>query len=221
MILTKIRRKEFQVENSVEIEAFLHEMSYGVLGTADAEEGWPRLTPLNYVYTNGKLYFHGSRNGQKMRDLAASRKVTFCISKEYAIIPSYFTDPIIACPATAYFKSLLIYGYADAVTDLKEKAEALEALMKKLQPEGGYKPIDEQDELYTSRLKGVAVVGITIDSLTAKFKFGLNLKDSERQPIINGLLNRSSEWDEETVRLMELYCPAHRKTEPSSPDSDR
>lgn len=219
--MPKMRRKEFHIENAAEVEQFLQEMSYGVLGTSSSEEdGWPHLTPLNYVYTNGKLYFHGSRAGQKMRDLSASEKVTFCVSKEYAIIPSYFTDPVIACPATAFFKSVLIYGHAETVTDLSEKALALEALMQKLQPEGGYKTIDEQDKDYTARLKGVAVVGISIDSLTSKFKFGQNLKEQERHSIIDGLKERSAEADKETIKLMERYCPAHSKQKDSAADND-
>lgn len=210
--MSKMRRNEFQMEQNEEVEAFLAEMSFGFLGTSGTDEsGWPHLTPLNYVYHGGKIYFHGSRIGQKMRDLSASPKVTFSVAKEYAIIPSYYSDPYLACPATSYFKSVLLYGYAEVVTDLQEKAAALEAMMRKLQPEGGHSPIDDQDERYVPRLKGVAVVAISIESLSAKFKFGQNLRDNQREPVMEGLLSRNKELDEETVRLMKLYCPAHRE----------
>jgi nitroimidazol reductase NimA-like FMN-containing flavoprotein (pyridoxamine 5'-phosphate oxidase superfamily) len=204
-----MRRKEFEIDsytNREELEAFLKEMSFGFLGTVD-ENGHPAVTPLNYVYVNGAVYFHGSRAGEKMRSIAANPRVTFAVAREYAIIPSYFSDPLMACPATAYFKSVRIDGAARTVDDLHEKAEALEALMRKLQPEGGYKPIDAGDPDYIPRLKGVAIVRIDAERVSGKFKFGQNLEESSRQALTEKLAERGLPLDAETAELMRRYCP--------------
>ncbi|MFB9330260.1 pyridoxamine 5'-phosphate oxidase family protein [Paenibacillus aurantiacus] len=207
-----MRRQEFQMqqEQEEEITSFLEEMSFGFLGLVD-EDGTPIVTPLNYAYAGGKLYFHGSRIGEKMTALRGGSKTTFAVAKEYAVIPSYFSDPLMACPATSYFKSVRIDGEAFIVDDPREKAFALEALMRKLQPEGGYKPIDADDSDYASRLKGVAVVRIDPVNVIGKFKFGQNLKPQPRHAIENGLLERANEYDAETVELMRRYCPAHQQ----------
>ncbi|WP_274652587.1 pyridoxamine 5'-phosphate oxidase family protein [Paenibacillus humicola] len=204
-----MRRAEFAVDpetNPEELEAFLEEMSFGFIGMIDSE-GNPAVTPLNFVYTGGTVYFHGSRIGKKMRSIAGNERVSFAAAKEYAVIPSYFTDPLLACPATSYFKSVRIDGRVRIVDDPQEKAEALGALMRKLQPEGGHKPIDASDPDYAPRLKGVAVLRLDAERISAKFKFGQNLSDTSRQAVTDGLAGRALPLDIETIELMRRYCP--------------
>ncbi|OBZ09681.1 flavin-nucleotide-binding protein [Bacillus sp. FJAT-27264] len=201
-----MRRKEFQVDNEEELQTFLNEMSFGFLGTTD-EQGRPRVTPLNFVYIDGCFYFHGSHAGGKMEAIRRQERVCFTVADEYALIPSYFSDPHLACPATAYFKSVTAFGTAEPVSDITEKATVLALFMKKLQPEGGYDEIDATDPQYRGRLKGVAVVRITPDELTAKFKFGQNLKEDERTGVISGLAERNGERDAETIEMMKKFCP--------------
>ncbi len=202
-----MRRKEFDMaENRGETEAFLAEMTHGFLGTI-GPDGWPGITPLNYVYHADAVYFHGSRIGEKMASISADPRVTFTVAKEFAIIPSYFTDPLMACPASTYFKSVLVRGRALIVEELEEKAAVMEAFMHKLQPEGGYKAIAAADRDYIPRLKGVSVVRIDIETMTAKFKFGQNLKEDVRTSVMRQLHDRSRPLDAETAALMRQYCP--------------
>ncbi|WP_342562807.1 pyridoxamine 5'-phosphate oxidase family protein [Paenibacillus sp. FSL R7-0345] len=203
-----MRRKEFKIEQEEEITAFLQGMSFGFLGTAD-EQGFPRVTPLNFVYSEGHFYFHGSHAGGKMDSIRQQMQVCFTVADEYALIPSYFSDPELACPATAYFKSVTAYGQAEIVEDLTEKAAVLTLFMQKLQPEGGYLPITADDPKYRPRLKGVAVVRITPDELTAKFKFGQNLKEDGRADVMRGLTERGGARDGETLEMMQKFCPYH------------
>ncbi|MFC0211795.1 pyridoxamine 5'-phosphate oxidase family protein [Paenibacillus chartarius] len=204
-----MRRDEFAVMNDKELAELLHDISYGVLGTW-GDDGWPELTPLNYVYHGGAIYFHGSRAGQKMRNLKADARVTFSVSKEYAIIPSYFQHDKLACPATAYFKSVIIKGYGEIVDNLEEKADALGAFMRKLQPEGGYAPITPADADYEGQLKATSVVRIRIEQMTGKYKFGQNLKSEAHDRVAAQLEERGLELDAETAELMRRYCPHHQ-----------
>lgn len=50
---------------------------------------------------------------------------------------------------------------------------------------------------------------ITPEEITAKFKFGQNLKEEERSGIISGLSERNNPRDEETIEMMKKYCPFH------------
>ena len=207
-----MRRAEFSIQEHAEIDEFLTEMSFGFLATA-GEDGFPHITPLNYAYVNGHLYFHGSYRGEKMKEIAACKNVSFAVAKEFSIIPSYYSNTIQACPATAFFKSVHIRGEAEPVKSLHEKAEALTALMHKLQPEGGYAPITPDDPAYLSELKAVSVVRITIHELTAKFKFGQNWEDEKRVGVIDKLCERNRPDDQATAELMRKYCPVHKNDE--------
>lgn len=204
-----MRRKEFAIENEQEVTEFLREMSFGFLGSV-GEDGWSRVTPLNFVYDGQNVYFHGSLAGEKMKHLARDPRVSFTVAKEYAIIPSYFTDPHLACPASAFFKSVMIRGNAERVEDPEEKAAALSLFMEKLQPEGGYDPIKADDPQYTGQLKAVALVKIVPEALSAKFKFGQNMNDAKFTKVVEGLEKRDAELDPETVELMKKFCPRHQ-----------
>lgn len=212
-----MRRNEFTVTEEKEIDAFLSGMSFGFLGTV-SEDGRPRVTPLNFVYDQGIFYFHGSRIGEKIDHLKANPAVSFSVADEYAVIPSYFTDPNLACPATTYFKSVTASGRAEIVTDVQEKAAVFTLLMKKLQPEGGYDPIDPANPAYAPRLRNVAVVKIVPDQVTAKFKFGQNLADDERNRVLCGLSSRGGSRALETAELIRVSDPAEPKKKRGTPD---
>ncbi|SDF29779.1 Nitroimidazol reductase NimA, pyridoxamine 5'-phosphate oxidase superfamily [Fontibacillus panacisegetis] len=203
-----MRRKEFAVEDKQEIEKFLKEMTFGFLGTV-GEDGWSRVTPLNFVYDGNYFYFHGSLAGEKMKHLAHDPRVSFTVAKEYAIIPSYFTDPVLACPASAFFKSVMVRGKVEKVEDLDEKASVFTLFMEKLQPEGGYQPITIDIPQYRGQLKAVSLCRIVPESITAKFKFGQNTNGEKFEGIVQGLQERNCPMDHETISLMKKYCPHH------------
>lgn len=203
-----MRRKEFRMTEEAEIHEFLQEMSFGFLGTV-GKDGWSRVTPLNFVYDGKHFYFHGSLAGEKMKQITQDPRVSFTVAKEYAIIPSYFTDPKLACPASSYFKSVMVRGRVERVDDLEEKAHAFTLFMEKLQPEGGYAPITPEDPDYAGQLKAVALCRIVPEAISAKFKFGQNLKEPNRTAVTSGLKQRGNELDAETIALMQKYCPAH------------
>ncbi|AZK48381.1 pyridoxamine 5'-phosphate oxidase family protein [Paenibacillus lentus] len=204
-----MRRKEFAMnENEQEVESFLQEMTFGFLGTVGSD-GMCRVTPLNFVYGNGYFYVHGSLAGEKMKHLKSNSNVSFTVAKEYAIIPSYFTHPQLACPASAYFKSVMVSGHVEIVNDLQEKADAFSMFMQKLQPEGGYAPIDPANTLYAGQLKAVALIRIVPAKISAKFKFGQNLKADTFENVVEALRKRGENLDDETVEQMQKYCPFH------------
>jgi len=208
-----MRRKEFAMaeDNIEDVNAFLDEMTFGFLGTI-GEDGYPNITPLNYVYYNGNIYFHGSKIGEKMSSLAANSKVSFSVAKEYSIIPSYMNDPKYACPATAFFKSVLFRGQAEVVHDLQEKCEVFTVFMEKLQPEGGYEAIVPSDQGYAKQVTAAAIVKIRVEEMTSKFKFGQNWSEKKIKKVSDQLVDRDQNLDQETVRLMNLYCP-HMKNQ--------
>ncbi|WP_128103404.1 pyridoxamine 5'-phosphate oxidase family protein [Paenibacillus sp. DCT19] len=205
-----MRRKEFTVEEEQEIITFLDQCSFGFLGTI-SPDGQPRVTPLNFVYMDGCFYFHGSIAGEKMKQIKQNTSVSFTVAEEFSLIPSYFTDPELACPATSFFKSVMAFGHAEPVKDLEVKGWVLQRFMEKLQPQGGYVPIDATDPRYTGQLKAVAVVQITPERLTAKFKFGQNLSSEEFENLSNKLEARNEGRDTETAEMMRKYCPFHQQ----------
>jgi len=212
-----MRRKEFQVseEHEEDVVAFLHEMNYGFLATKN-DSDYPGILPINFVYFNDAIYFHGSRIGEKMKSMKQHPAVSFAVAKDYAQIPSYMNDPFYACPATVFFKSVIAHGNAVIVEDLEEKCDVLNALMQKLQPEGGYEPISLQDKGYAGQVKAIAIVRIDIQQLNAKFKFGQNWKLDKLEGVASQLSERGQPLDQETIELMQRYCPHAQRSKHDS-----
>ncbi len=204
-----MRRKEFEVSDKEHCERFLEELHDGVL-TFNGGDNWPKAVPLNYVYHDGAVYFHGSKHGEKMAGLAADPRAEFVAYQAHAFIPSYFSDPYLACPATVFFRSVRIRGTVAQVEEAEEKASALAALMKRMQPEGGHSPIDAADPRYTASLRGVAVLRLDAVEMTGKFKFGQNMPEARREKIIDGLCERGHPEDVNTIKHIRdsaLKCP--------------
>lgn len=196
-----MRRKDKEATDPTAIEAVLRAAEWGTLGLA-GPEGSPRLVPLNFVYHDGRIYFHGAHTGEKMQLLGAGGPATFLVVDAYAQVPSYAFDPVRACPASQYFKSVIAYGRVAPVEDVERKAEVLEALMRKLQPEGGYEPITASSPTYQASLRGVAVLEFTIEHLSAKFGLGQNLKPEVREGAERFLEQRGCPMDLRTLEAM-------------------
>ena len=199
-----MRRRDYEMAERVEMEQLLATAEHGYLGLV-TEDGWPMAVPLNFVFADGRIYFHGASEGEKMLSLEHQARVTFTVAEGFAIVPSYFRDPKLACPATQYYKCVMIRGTARVVSEVAEKAAALQALMTKLQPEGGHEPITADNPLYRKSLKTTAVVAIEIRRMTGKFKFGQNLPKSTRRLVAERLEGRGCPLDLETAGAMRRY----------------
>jgi nitroimidazol reductase NimA-like FMN-containing flavoprotein (pyridoxamine 5'-phosphate oxidase superfamily) len=176
------------------------EVGYLALVTA---AGYPRSIALNFAAVEETIYFHGARAGEKFELIAASPRAGFTIVKPYSFIPSYWSAPRYACPATHFFKSIEIKGICARVDDPFEKARGLGALMDKHQPEGGFDPIDPGLPHYAKALENVGVFKVTPDSWTGKVKFGQNEPEKLRRIFVARLRERGGPMDEETAREIE------------------
>jgi hypothetical protein len=85
---------------------------------------------------------------------------------------------------------------------LDEKARALQALMEKYQPEGGFDEIRADDPIYSKALRGVAVFRVS-GAWTAKVKFGVNEAEKHRRLWIEKLRERGEDRDLATALEIE------------------
>lgn len=137
--------------------AFLAAGTEGRLATCDTA-GQPYITPLNYLFREGKLYFHCKLTGRKLDNLAENSRVCFEVSKAAKMTIS--EDRPCAC-ATRY-SSVLAFGAARVVTDAAEKAALLNLLVEKHAAGKPFRHVDEQ------QAAGCAVVEICVDEISGK-----------------------------------------------------
>lgn len=73
----KMRRFK-QALDKESCEKILKEEPRGVLAVL-GDEGYPYTVPLDFVYDEGKIYFHCAKEGHKMDALKKCEKVSFCV----------------------------------------------------------------------------------------------------------------------------------------------
>ncbi|MGO4542810.1 pyridoxamine 5'-phosphate oxidase family protein [Paenibacillus sp. 2TAB19] len=149
--------------DQTKIDFFLNQAQTGFLGLSDGK--LPYVVPLNFVWWNGAIYFHGAEEGRKVRIIADNNEACFTVSENYGTI----THPVPAHTDTAYM-SVMIFGKAEQVTEREEAHAAMRALLDKYVP-GFYKdPLARTHlERYRSS-KGSAthVYKVSCETLTAK-----------------------------------------------------
>lgn len=145
------------------IDHFLNQAQTGFLGLSDGK--LPYVVPLNFVWYNGAIYFHGAEEGRKVSIISSNNAACFTVSENDGTI----TNPVPAHTDTAYM-SVMIFGKAEHVPDRDEAYAAMQALLDKYVA-GYYKdPLARAHlERYRSS-KGSAthVYKVSCESLTAK-----------------------------------------------------
>lgn len=189
----------FEIKDQEIINELFDEVEYGTL--AICADNKPYSLPLNFVKIGDALYFHGAKKGKKIDILKENIHASFSVVKPYSMIQSYFSSRDgLACPATQFFNSIIADGMIEFVEDYSQKVQALDALMQKLQSEGGYKPLD--DEEYIKVITATCVYKLKIKQLTAKFKFGQHLPQKRFEMIIEHLRKRGENKDKATIEVM-------------------
>jgi nitroimidazol reductase NimA-like FMN-containing flavoprotein (pyridoxamine 5'-phosphate oxidase superfamily)/ribosomal protein S18 acetylase RimI-like enzyme len=169
-------------------------------------EGEPVLRALDAAVLDDGVYFHGARAGEKARCLG--RPAVVSAEEVVAHLPSWMIHPSHACPASTLYRGVQVHGTLREVSDLAEKARALEALMRRWQPEGRYAPIDPADPHYAGELRGTLVFAVAYERVDGKVKLGQNRRPEELQAILAGLWQRGGPADAAAIEAIRAANPA-------------
>ncbi|WP_141432484.1 pyridoxamine 5'-phosphate oxidase family protein [Bacillus sp. 03113] len=161
--MDEIRYKNREVLDPEKIYSFLEQAKTGYLGLADTKG--PYVIPLNFVWTNGNIYFHGASEGRKMEILIENPSACFTISEDYGTM----AHPIPAHTDTAYMSTML-FGKIELITDIDEAVLAMQKMLDKYVPGYYQKPLSKSHlEKYRSSLGSkTAVMKLIPSKITAK-----------------------------------------------------
>ncbi len=198
----------YEITNKRLIDEILYNAEYGTLAICDNNR--PYSLPINFVSIDEDLYFHGSKKGKKINILKHNQYASFSVVEAYSMIQSYFSsNDNLACPATQFFKSVIIDGKIEFVENYDEKVKALSALMEKLQKEGKYEPLSEK--IYQKAINATMIYKLTPSKIKAKVKFGQHLNQERFDMIIKHLKKRGNAKDILTIQLMKELKKATKR----------
>jgi nitroimidazol reductase NimA-like FMN-containing flavoprotein (pyridoxamine 5'-phosphate oxidase superfamily) len=157
----EMRQSKKEIHDRGIIVNLLRTCHVGRLGTITAA-GYPMVKPLNFVYSNGNIYFHTAREGEKIDDIMRDNRVCFEVDLPIALVKSNESP----CRAEYLYRSVIMLGRAYVVEAASERMHALKSLMEKYQPEGGYGEFAEE------KLKITGIVRIEIEEMIGKEDLG-------------------------------------------------
>lgn len=195
-------QKILEVTDKKMIKEVLYKAEYGTLALCTNNK--PYSLPINFVEYNNEIFFHGAKKGKKIDYIKENANASFSVIEAYSLLPSYFsTDTGNAAPATHLFKSIIIDGKIEFVEDYNEKAQALEALMKKYQREGNYTPL--HDSMYEKIITATCIYKLIPEQTKAKFKLGQAFTKERYERVTSHLKQRGTPKDLETLKLIEEF----------------
>lgn len=183
--------------------SFLNEERVGRVASID-EQGYPQIIPMNFVYVKndlidtqsdnkniGAVYMHSHPIGEKIENIKRNSKVGFEVDSYVCFLPSYYFHPTDASQADTLYISVVIKGNAAIVHDPDEKANALNALMKKYQKEGGYESLSSN----MGSVREVTVLKVVPDQIRGKYKIGQHWIPRYRLKMARNIIQREAEDD--------------------------
>ena len=188
---------KLEIKSKEKIIEFLSSESTGRIASVD-KNGFPQIIPMNFVFINDVIYMHCHIRGEKLENIKRNDKVGFEVDRSLEFLPSYFFDPTDASLADTLYISVVMKGICVIVEDKVEKTLALNGLMKKYQPEGGYEPMNPGMDV----LNEVAVIKIVPNTMRGKYKIGQNFKPDEKLELAENIFKRNSKTAKDTLEIM-------------------
>ena len=148
----EMRSKANMLTNE-EVENILKTSPNGTLALY-GENGYPYSVPVNFVYSDGKIYFHGAAEGYKLDCMKKDPHVSFSVIGK---------DDIAKENLTTLFSSVIAFGTIRVIDTMEEKIPVLEAMVGKYSAEF----MESGKELIRKGCGSVAYE-LTIDHMTGK-----------------------------------------------------
>lgn len=146
-------RRAGQALSAEEIDQALAQGTRGVLAV-HGEDGYPYAFPMDFLYADGKLYFHCAKVGHKLDALRADSRASFCVMDE-----GYRREGEWALN----IKSVVLFGRVSTVDDPDRAEDIARRLGLKYHPT----PESVEKELEKA-MDRVLILEMTVDHVTGK-----------------------------------------------------
>jgi hypothetical protein len=192
-----MRRRQCEVTDPAELERILAVAFIGRMATI-GRDGYPYITPVNFVYDQGCIYFHCALKGEKLGNIARDPRVCFEVDIPLAYIDLGLHPDGGACKLHQFYHCVIIRGEARVLSDGPAKAAVLNALVAKHEPGRSFAPVDAD----LPACKACAVVAIKPQSMTGKSDLAQSKSREERLAIARYLKKRNQPHDQEAAAAM-------------------
>lgn len=180
-IITKLKRNNFEGDDRIQN----FDSKYKNLDKEFNAKGKDVIDDGINCYEHA-IYMHSHHRGEKIENIHRNQKVGFEVDKEICFLPSYYFHPTDASFADTLYTSIVIKGRASMVDNNQEKANAMNRMMQKYQPEDKYAKLSED----MKSIQHLTVIKINVDNIDGKYKVGQEWSSLFRKDIANKIIER-------------------------------
>jgi len=195
-----MRRKQCEIKSMGVIEEILGRTRVGRLATI-GRDGFPYITPVNYVWWNGSVYFHCAHQGEKIDNITLNNKVCFEVDIPLSYLGLEYDRKRPTCQVHQFYHCVIIRGRAEIVSDLQEKIAALNVLVEVHEGTTDFAKVTEES-------KGLApctVIAVRVEHISGKSDLAQKMAEEDREKVAEYLLQRDLPGDREAAGLIGKY----------------
>ncbi len=192
-----MRRKKCEIKDIKVIKGILGRATIGRLATF-GKDGYPYITPVNYVYWNESIYFHCAHEGEKIDNILRNNKVCFEVDIPLAYLGMEYNPERPTCQVHQFYHCVIIRGAAEQIKDMEEKVGALNALMASHENGNHYDPVTAD----TKAVGLCSVIGIRVESMTGKSDLAQKMSSDDKKQVAEYLRKRNLPGDREAAALI-------------------
>jgi nitroimidazol reductase NimA-like FMN-containing flavoprotein (pyridoxamine 5'-phosphate oxidase superfamily) len=159
------KRGEFDREAVYSIldEGFVCHVGFNV-------EDKPVVIPTAYARVGERLYFHGSQASRMLRTVERGVEVCLCVT---------LVDGLVLARSAFHhsinYRSVVVFGRAEKITDEREKWDALHAFTEHVVP-GRWREVREPSP---EEMRQTTVLALALEEVSAKVRTGMPIDDEE------------------------------------------
>lgn len=114
-----------EIVKQQDIDSVINSTEVCYVGMVDGDE--PYVLPFNYGYDGEYIWLHSGKAGRKHDIFSKNSKVCIAISTNHEL---HFRHEQVACSYSMKFKSIVINGVVEYVSDYDEKIKGMNIIMK-------------------------------------------------------------------------------------------
>jgi hypothetical protein len=192
------------------VDTFVRERELGRLVTVSAA-GVPHIGLYPFVYEPRVVELHLHRDDEQLADLATHPRCLFEVDDVLGVVPSYWVHAESAVAATAYHRTVILECAATISRDGRGLAAQQMRLMSRYQPEGGFRTVDPDDELYRSAIGHITAIRLDVLDRRVKFKLAQNRPVTVRERVVARLRERGRPNDARAAEAIQWTIERERR----------
>jgi len=192
-----MRRSHSEIKDAQEIERILSLTNVGRLAT-NGQDGYPYITPVNFVSLKGSIFFHCAPSGEKLDNLNRDPRVCFEVDVPLSYIDIGLDPGRPICNLHQFYHCVIIRGTAAVVKDRGVKLAALNALIAKHEKSDAFQQVTADMSGY----KACEVIQVKPDVISAKSDLIQNKSEEDRRAVAQYLFKRNQPGDRQAVAAM-------------------